>query len=119
MSKKIENRNFLLAKEKGFISEKDINPTQSDIQKWLRETHFIIVESTLDCIGSHITKGNLKFHPMIYTYSEIKSFFWMYTDFINSDECTDEMQETMPIFQSYNTFEEALEIAIEEGLKLL
>lgn len=101
------------------LVEEEVIPTQSEIQKWLREKHFIIVESHLDNIENHLKKDNLKYYPIFFTFSETKGCFWMYNDFIMSDECTDEMQETMPIFQSYKTFEEALEVGLEEGILLL
>jgi hypothetical protein len=100
------------------LVEEEVIPTQYDIQKWLREQHFIFVTVDLDCVSNYFKKDNTKYSPMFYTYSETKGRFWMYNDFIMSDECTDEMQETMPIFQSYKTYEEAFEIGLEEVLKL-
>ena len=93
-------------------------PTQSLLQKWLREKHQIIVDVSLDFFNSY-TKESIKYSPTFYTYSNNKKRFWIYTDYINSDECTKKMQEEMPIFQNYSTYEEALEIALFEALKLI
>ena len=93
-------------------------PTQSLLTKWLREVHSIIVDATLDFFDSY-TKESIKYSPTFYTYSNDKKRFWTYTDYINSDECTKEMQDEMPIFQKYSTYEEALEIGLQEGLKLI
>ena len=93
-------------------------PTQSLLQKWLREVHNIIVDVSLDFFNSY-TKESIKYSPTFYTYSNNKKRFWLYTDYINSDECTKEMQEEMPIFQNYSTYEEALEIGLQEALKLI
>ena len=93
-------------------------PTQSLLQKWLREVHNIIVDVSLDFFNSY-TKESIKYSPTFYTYSNNKKRFWTYTDYINSDECTKKMQEEMPIFQNYSTYEEALEIGLQETLKLI
>lgn len=93
-------------------------PTQSVLQQWLREKHQIIVDVSLDFFNSY-TKESIKYSPTFYTYSNNKKRFWIYTDYINSDECTKKMQEEMPIFQNYSTYEEALEIGLQEGLKLI
>ena len=115
-----------LAKEKGcnlfeldyglkqFLNNKGI--TQSALAKWLREVNNIILIVLPDCVANHANKDNLKYYPMFYTYSETKGRFWMYNDFISSDECTDEMQENMPIFQNYDSYEEALEVGLFECL---
>jgi hypothetical protein len=101
------------------LVEEEVHPTQSDIQKWLREVNNIILIVLPDCVANHANKDNLKYYPMFYTYSETKGRFWMYNDFISSDECADEMQETMPVFQNYKTYEEAFEIGLEEVILLL
>jgi len=93
-------------------------PTQSLLQRWLREVHNIIVDVSLDFLNPY-TKESIKYSPTFYTYSNNKKRFWLYTDYINSDECTKEMQEEMPIFQNYFTWEEALEIGLQEALKLI
>ena len=115
-----------LAKEKGFdfiyIIDNELTKhsliTQSLLAKWLREVHNIIVDVSLDFLNSH-TKESIKYSPTFYTYSNNKKRFWIYTDYINSDECTKKMQEEMPIFQNYSTYEEALEIGLQEALKLI
>ena len=89
-----------------------------ELQKWLIEKHQIIVDVSLDFFNSY-TKESIKYSPTFYTYSNNKKRFWIYTDYINSDECTKKMQEEMPIFQNYSTYEEALEIALFEALKLI
>ena len=94
------------------------NTIQSVLQQWLREKHQIIVDVSLDFFNSY-TKESIKYSPTFYTYSNNKKRFWIYTDYINSDECTKKMQEEMPIFQNYSTYEEALEIGLQEGLKLI
>ena len=115
-----------LAKEKGFdfiyIIDNELTNhsliTQSLLAKWLREVHSIIVDVTLDFFDSY-TKESIKYSPTFYTYSNDKKRFWLYTDYINSDECTKKMQEEMPIFQNYSTYEEALEIGLYHALKLI
>ena len=115
-----------LAKEKGFdfiyIIDNELTNhsliTQSLLQKWLREKHQIIVDVSLDFFNSY-TKESIKYSPTFYTYSNNKKRFWIYTDYINSDECTKKMQEEMPIFQNYSTYEKALEIGLQEALKLI
>jgi len=93
-------------------------PTQSLLAKWLREVHNIIIDVKLDFFNSY-NKESIKYYPIFYTYSDSKKRFWLYTDYINSDECTEEIQDKMPIFQKYSTYEEALEIGLQEGLKLI
>jgi hypothetical protein len=115
-----------LAKEKGcnlfeldyglkqFLNNKGI--TQSALAKWLRDVYNIIVVSQPNCVSKFANKENLKYHPVFYTYSEIRGRFVLYNDFIMGDECTDEMQENTPIFQNYDSYEEALEVGLFECL---
>ena len=117
LTKKTGDRCFGCSKQKGYL-ETFSAPTQSLLQKWLREKHQIIVDVSLDFFNSY-TKESIKYSPTFYTYSNNKKRFWIYTDYINSDECTKKMQEEMPIFQNYSTYEEALEIALFEALKLI
>ena len=94
-------------------------PTHYILATWLRNVHNIIVTSQPNCLTEFANKENLKYYPVFYTYSETKGRFILYTDFIMSDECTAEMQETMPIFQNYDSYEEAFEIGLHEALKLI
>ncbi len=115
-----------LAKEKGFnfiyIIDNELTKhsliTQSLLAKWLREVHNIIIDVKLDFFNSY-NKESIKYYPIFYTYSDSKKRFWLYTDYINSDECTEEIQDKMPIFQKYSTWEEALEIGLYQALLLI
>ena len=109
---------YLLGGKNVMINNTCILLWMSELQKWLREKHQIIVDVSLDFFNSY-TKESIKYFPTFYTYSNNKKRFWIYTDYINSDECTKKMQEEMPIFQNYSTYEEALEIGLQEALKLI
>ena len=89
-----------IAKEKGFNNwETDLNeeffgrPTQSLLQKWLREEHGILVEVQFNTV----TFGYRLFNPH---ETDDKLF---------SDWCYDDMWD----------YEEALEKGLQEGLKLI
>lgn len=121
----IQEKTFKLAREKGFIPErklinqtisilesgdrlstngldlseknkKEVVPTQSSLQKWLREKH--------------------KIHIVVISDSKDRFF----TDYRFSDQRVDQDEDlvllTGKVFKSY---EEALEISLQEGLKLI
>lgn len=90
-------------------------PTQSLLQKWLREVHNIDVYPVRNLILVTDKMYSLNLH----TFSKVRNKMWVWTDYINSEECTNEIQDKMPIFKSFDTYEEALEVGLLEALKLI
>ena len=85
-----------LAKEKGwdgdFVESHKILTTQSLLAKWLREKHNIIIIVDYEGIDGYYYK--------FYSYKGMKKFY----DASNTN---------------YKTYEEALEIGLQEALKLI
>ena len=91
-----------------FFSEEDIisAPTQSLLQKWLRETYNCIVE-VLFQIDKKYTNGKIKYIVTVDYYDENFNLF---------------NENNEPDFISlilYNTYEEALEVGLQEALNLI
>ena len=120
--KLVSNNIFQLAKEKGFIPTKektgysyyddevgcfggkescaiyeDVIPTQTTLKSWLSENHNIFVEPQLDRTSAP------KFAVEIYKYSH----FGNYDKVIQKE------------WFLYRTYQEALEVGLLEGLKLI
>ena len=102
-----------LAKEKGFYIEDQNNhiprynlPTQSLLQKWLRELHNCFIEVGIHSPeNKYFTKRNLRYFVKINYYG--KNF---------NIEMTDD-EDYLKI--NIKTYEEALEIGLQEALKLI
>lgn len=122
MDKLVENEVFSLSKEVGFTPKKekvgysyydeevgcfggkeacaiyeDVKPTQTTLKSWLSENHNIFVEPQLDRTSAP------KFAVEIYKYSH----FGNYDKVIQKD------------WYLYRTYEEALEVGLLEGLKII
>lgn len=102
-----------LAKEKGFVfstnkikigsniyKKINITPTQSLLQKWLREVHNIHIFIDKTRVG-----GNYQFiiHEKLKS-NNVYEFSWNVLKYSNSD---------------FNTYEEALEVGLQEALNLI
>ena len=106
-----------LCKRKGFISRDNlIQPNETyypmwlyEVQKWLRETHNIVVEINFnDGLFRRLhevahKKKSLDYHWVMFTNTNDTEF--MYEKFYSDD--------------TFTTYEQALEQGLERGLKLI
>ena len=84
-------------------------PTQSLLQKWLREEHNIFVE----------VKINERLFKSLHEHSHnIKCLKWRWTNYCNIDD-SEFIYESFCSQITYDTYEEALEIGLQEALKLI
>ena len=81
-------------------------PTQSLLQKWLRETHFLNVEVTHH--GYNKEDNHFSFRAKVKTITKIKQS--------DNNGCLSDVQGDFYIFRSY---EQALEKGLQEALKLI
>ena len=103
LTKKTGDRCFGCSKQKGYL-ETFSAPTQSLLQRWLREVHNIYVES---------------YHDL--TSDGTKIQFYTSWGFLQQKDKNGN-QNVNGWYDEYNdwkTYEEALEIGLQEGLKLL
>ena len=97
LTKKTGDRCFGCSKQKGYL-ETFSAPTQSLLQKWLREVHNIeIYVHKFKPNGAYPKGYYCVSRPLIHYSNEMKD--WIFTNF--------------------KTYEEALEVGLQEGLKLL
>ena len=97
LTKKTGDRCFGCSKQKGYL-ETFSAPTQSLLQKWLREVHNIeIYVHKFKPNGAYPKGYYCVSRPLIHYSNEVKD--WIFTNF--------------------KTYEEALEVGLQEGLKLL
>ena len=97
LTKKTGDRCFGCSKQKGYL-ETFSAPTQSLLQKWLREVHNIeIYVHKFKPNGAYPKGYYCVSRPLIHYSNEMKD--WIFTNF--------------------KTYEEASEIGLQEGLKLL
>ena len=105
LTKKNGNRCFGCNKDKGYF-ETFSAPTQSLLQKWLRELHNCFIEVGIHSPeNKYFTKRNLRYFVKINYYG--KNF---------NIEMTDD-EDYLKI--NIKTYEEALEIGLQEALKLI
>jgi hypothetical protein len=103
-----------LAREKGFkfqnaASENDYqgeNPTQSELQKWLREKHNIYVIITEEFYTDGI---NHNIQILTYDLSNVEN------NYINNDKSTKIYGDN----GEFKTYEKALEFGLQKALKLI
>lgn len=76
-------------------------PTQDLLQRWLRETHNILVEVNF---RNFAVKGTEGYFYMCGTKNE----FWTMNNYFG---------ET--VFKGFNSYEEAMEVGLQQGLKLV
>jgi hypothetical protein len=99
------NTDFELERWGGGNKYSIVAPTQSLLQKWLREKHNIVIN--ISAIPNFIDLNNKK---VSFYYNIIKNNDWIEENF---DEKTS-IEETY-----YDTYEEALEVGLLEALKLI
>ena len=97
----------ILAKEKGFNTTLDQTPTQSLLQKWIRETRLLDV-LVLPQVQSCLDPFPLYF----YAVQDYRDGVWK--ELVNSSDCNN--KET---FLHFETYEEALEKGLFESLKAI
>jgi hypothetical protein len=110
-----------LAKEKGFANEFDwlsqgSFPTQSLLQKWLRETYGLSVEVNFNIYLAERMNG--WYWRIVFTKHYIKSFTNL--NIVNNTCCyIGSKANSKDLFTPYSEYEEALEVALQEALKLI
>lgn len=97
-----------LLKEKGMFTDIEF-PTQSIVQKWLRETKDLHVLSTPKVVESYNKIGEV-------VKTEVEFYYWdIYV--VGSNKHKHIIQNCFT--NQFNTYEEALEAGIQEALKLI